>query len=132
MDLTSIPLFDLADRRLTWLDRRQQVLAENIANVDTPGFSPRDLADFASTLEQAASSGLARTNARHLPGIADDDLLQSRSHPSGRDPDGNAVGLDAQLTKVADTQTAQALVTSIYKKYLDMFALALGRGASGA
>lgn len=131
MDLTAIPLFALADRRLTWLDQRQQVLAENIANIDTPGFSPRDLPDFASTLGQAAASGLARTDPRHLPGAAEDDLL-SRAQPSGRAPDGNAVGLDAQLTKIADTQTAQALVTSVYKKYLDMFAMALGHGAAGS
>ncbi|MGH7154399.1 MAG: flagellar basal body rod protein FlgB, partial [Acetobacteraceae bacterium] len=73
-----------------------------------------------------------RTDPRHLPGVADDDLLGSPAQPSGRAPDGNAVGLDAQLTKVADTQTAQELVTSVYKKYLDMFAMALGRGTAGS
>lgn len=41
--------------------------------------------------------------------------------------DGNAVTLDQQLTKVADTETAQALVTTIWKKYMGMFSIALGR-----
>jgi flagellar basal-body rod protein FlgB len=47
--------------------------------------------------------------------------------PKSRAPDGNTVALDEQLTKVADTQTTQTLVTMIYKKYVGMFSLALGR-----
>ena len=38
-----------------------------------------------------------------------------------------AITLDEQLTKVADTDTTQALVTSIWKKYMGMFNMALGR-----
>ena len=43
MDLLKGSVLDLADRRLRWLDRRQQVLAQNIANADTPGWTARDL-----------------------------------------------------------------------------------------
>jgi flagellar basal-body rod protein FlgB len=46
-------------------------------------------------------------------------------------PDGNAVALDEQLVKVADTQTTHELVTAIYKTYLGMFRTALGSGSSG-
>jgi flagellar basal-body rod protein FlgB len=46
-------------------------------------------------------------------------------------PDGNAVALDEQIVKVADTETTHALVTAIYRKYLGMFATALGRTSSG-
>ena len=45
-------------------------------------------------------------------------------------PDGNAVALDEQLVKVADTETAHALVTTIYRTYLGMFNTALGRSSS--
>ena len=52
---------------------------------------------------------------------------RSRTHA----PDGNAVALDEQLVQVADTQTTHSMVTAIYRKYLGMFAMALGRGGSG-
>jgi hypothetical protein len=41
------------------------------------------------------------------------------------------VSLDEQLTKVANTGTQQSLVTAIYKKYLGLFSLALGRSGQG-
>ena len=47
-------------------------------------------------------------------------------------PDGNAVALDEQLVKVADTETTHALVTTIYRTYLGMFNMALGRSSSRA
>jgi flagellar basal body rod protein FlgB len=43
--------------------------------------------------------------------------------------DGNSVSLDQQLTKVADTETTQALVTTIWKKYVGLFNMALGRSS---
>ena len=43
MDPKRIGLFDLAERRLAWADRRQAVLAQNIANANTPGYKPHDL-----------------------------------------------------------------------------------------
>ena len=47
--------------------------------------------------------------------------------PSERAPDGNAVSLEEQLTKVADTEHAHALVTNLYKKYVGLFQTVLGK-----
>ena len=126
MDPTSIPLLDLAERRLAWADRREAVLAQNVANADTPGWHPRDVAPFSAALG-TASADLARTDPAHLAGTVDPDLLAGNAKPAGREPDGNAVSLDQELTKVADTQTTQSLVTAIYKSYLGMFRTALGQ-----
>ncbi len=130
MDPTDLALFDLADRRLGWLDRRQQVLAENIANADTPGRAARDLPSFAASLKTAMRPGMVKTAAAHMAGTADDLLAETEPRPSERAPDGNAVSVDEQLTKVADTETAQSLVTGIYKTYMTMFSLALGHSTS--
>lgn len=127
MDPTRISLFDLAESRLAWADRRQAVLAQNVANADTPGWRPRDVAPFATVLADAADIGLARTDAGHLAGTVDPDLLAGpAARPTGTEPDGNAVSLDQQLTKVADTETTQSLVTAIYTTYLGLFRTALG------
>ncbi|HJS85209.1 MAG TPA: flagellar basal body protein [Acetobacteraceae bacterium] len=131
MDPTRIALFDLAERRLAWTERRQAVLAQNIANADTPGWRPRDVAPFAARVDQAGA-GLARTDPRHLVGTSDTSGLAKPIRPTGHQPDGNAVSLDQELTKVADTDTTQSLVSAIYHTYLGLFRTAIGQGgASG-
>ena len=129
MDPSSLPLFDLAQRRLAWTDRRQEVLAQNIANLNTPNWQAKDLKPFAQALAGTAAPAMARTDPGRLAGTQDtgaQSLLTTRA--SAREPDGNAVSLDEQLTQVADTATSQAIATTLYKKYMSMFSLALGYG----
>lgn len=127
MDPQHIGLFELAERRLDWTARQQAALAQNVANADTPGFRPREMVAFADTLSQVAGATPARSNPLHLAGTLSDqaDLLAPRTQV--RSIDGNGVTLDQQLAKVADAQTMQSLVTTIYKKYMGWFSLALGR-----
>ena len=130
MDPTQIGVFDLAERRLAWTDRRQAVLAQNIANANTPHYQPHDLPPFAAALGRTNAVAPVRTQPNHLAGssgAASQTEIVERART--RTLDGNAVALDAQLVKVAETQTAHALVTNIYKKYLGLFSIALGRGS---
>jgi flagellar basal-body rod protein FlgB len=127
MNSSGILVFDLAAQRLAWTERRQGLLARNIANAATPGFRPTDLNPFSQRLTRALAAEPIRTQAHHLEGTRDSLLQSSRSNSVVQAPDGNAVTLDEQLTKVADTETMQALTTSIYKRYMGMFKVALDR-----
>ncbi len=130
MDPKGIGLFDLAERKLRWADQRLSVLAQNIANANTPGFKPHDLKSFAETLGGSGTVVPVRTQPNHLPGTAgatSRNEVVDRSHIQS--PDGNAVALDEQLVKLADTETNHTLVTTIYRKYLNMFSMALGRNS---
>jgi flagellar basal-body rod protein FlgB len=125
MDASNIPLFALADRRLSWIDARQSVLASNVANADTPGWHSRDLKPFAATLG-AAGIVMARTDPGHLA-PAGGGGLPSAVQAGERAPDGNSVAIDQELVKIADTDAAHELVTNVTKKYLGMFRIAIGR-----
>lgn len=91
-------------------DQRQQVLASNIANADTPDYKARDL-DFRTTLQGAlkgapAAGGttLATTMPGHLagnPGLANDAGLLYRT-PAQGSVDGNTVDMDAERAAFAD------------------------------
>lgn len=71
-----------------------------------------------------------RTQPSHLAGTVQTGLASLASDPpKARGLDGNTVTLDQQLTKVADTETTQSLVTGIWKKYMGMFSMALGRSS---
>jgi len=125
MDFAHIPLFALADKRLAWIDRRQELLAENIANADTPGWRARDLLPFVKTLQQAGVA-LARTDPAHLVGDAGGDLRAEQDRTE-RAPDGNGVAIDQELKKVADTDSAHELVSLIDMKYLGLFRTVIGK-----
>ena len=124
---TDIGLFRLAEQRLAWVGRRQELLAQNVANASTPGYQPRDLPSFAKVLAHTSpEAALARTDPTHLAGS---NSAQSARliRPRERAPDGNSVSMEDQLTKVADTASTQELVANLYRKYHGMFRTALGR-----
>ena len=131
MDPTQISLFDLAKRRLAWAGKRQELLAQNIANANTPGYRPRDLQPFAATLDRATSTAPVRTQPNHLSGTVADAPQTVTVRAATHAVNGNEVSLDEQLEKVADTETTQTMVTTIYKAYLGLFNLALGRASTG-
>ncbi len=119
-------LFGLLERKLDWIDSRQRVLAQNISNADTPGYQARDVAPFAAMMDQFEVSPV-RTSPLHLAGLVQGTATR-RAVPGERAPDGNAVGLEDQLTKVADDEGAQAVTSNLWKTYMGMFMTALGHG----
>jgi flagellar basal-body rod protein FlgB len=121
-------LLALAERRLAWLDRRQSVLAQNIANADTPEYRPRDLAPFRAQLDRALQPPLARSQPGHLagrPGPAEAGREDRR--PPEEVPDGNAVSIDREALRVAETDTAHALAMAVHRSFTGMFRMTLGR-----
>jgi flagellar basal-body rod protein FlgB len=125
VDPTSTDVFELAQRRLAWLDRRTAVLAQNVANADTPGWQAKDLPAFSAALGQAGVTPL-RTNPMHLAGtVAEDPTARPIGGESSAD--GNSVQLDVELSKLSDTENAQALVNNLWQAYVGLFSTALGK-----
>lgn len=116
------PTLQLLERGMGVALARQGVTSANVANLDTPGYVPRDV-DFQAALEAARaepSSLPRRTHAQHLgPAFSGDGSLrdvpveESPDLPPGLD--GNAVDLDTQMTRMAQsalTYQASARATS--------------------
>jgi flagellar basal-body rod protein FlgB len=125
-DVSQIPLFALANQRLAWIDQRQQVLAQNIANIDTPGWRTRDLTPFDASLAHA-NLELTRTDGAHLAGAAGGGGTAGRAQVVEQAPDKNGVSLDKELEKVAESDTAHELVTELTRKYLGLVRTAIGK-----
>jgi len=117
----------LAERRLGWLDRRQAVLAQNVANADTPGFHPRDLTPFGRELAGHLRLVLARTQPGH--GAGSPAIAGARPDRRAGEvaPDGNAVSLDREAVRIAETDTAHQLAMAVHRSFAGMFRIALGR-----
>jgi flagellar basal-body rod protein FlgB len=132
MDLSKLPLFRAMAQRMTWLGERQQVLAQNVANVDTPGYTPQDLKkpDFRALVATASSSQvpLARTQKLHLAGTAPTTSFKAEAQRNGeRSPSGNAVSLESEMMKVSETATDFALTSNLYRRQVAILKAALGR-----
>ncbi len=126
------PLFALISERLRWLGARHTVLAQNVANADTPGYRPSDLIPFVRTLREPPRPSpptLARTSARHLAGSAPALSPDPRSRAVGSyetAPSGNAVVLEEEVQKLAQNQLEHRLATQLYARHLAMLKTALG------
>lgn len=82
---------------LTGLDMRQQAIADNIANIETPGFLAKEVA-FEDSLRAAAAEG--------EPGAASFDV--SRSLAATR-LNGNNVNIDVELMANSEVKLRQSL-----------------------
>lgn len=128
-------LFELFSARLRWLGQRQVVLGQNISNADTPEYRPRDLsgAAFARLVERHAGGSaklpLDTTNGGHLGGLQMARIdLGAREQDTTFEiaPNGNAVVLEEQMAKMAETALDHQLTNNLYGKYLGMVRTALG------
>jgi flagellar basal-body rod protein FlgB len=122
MTQLSMDIFSLAEKRLNWIDKRQDVLAQNVANVNTPGYTARDLQPFSTYLaaqQQAEASGAPLSSSATTP--------KKDKKVAGLTMDGNSISLDTELEKVADTDTAQQLAMDLYKKYETLFKTAIDK-----
>ena len=129
-------IFEAIARRMTWLGQRQRVLAQNIANADTPDFIPQDLkhGPFEGVLRRSLSPVQpAATHPDHLQGAskpvgsAEQDDQSERFETA---PSGNSVVLEQQLINVSETQMDYQTMTNLYRKHAQMLRMALGRGGS--
>ncbi len=136
MAITSIPILSMLRTRLQWSQERQRVLAENVANADTPSFRARDLAPLkfdtpgTGTAASLTTVSLARTESGHMAGIGQSDFAfrtQSEGNYEVR-PTGNAVNLEQEMMKVAANQMDYQAVTALYSRSLSLIKTALGKG----
>jgi flagellar basal-body rod protein FlgB len=127
-------LFALISARTRWLAQRHGVLTQNVANADTPDYRPRDLkpAEFGKLLGGSAAAArplpLALTQASHVAGSGTrrQEIDARRVDGYETAPAGNAVVLDEQLGKLAETQLDYELTTNLYRRQVGMLKTALG------
>ena len=133
LGIGNLTLFGVVKKRLAWLTQRQEVLAQNIANSDSPRYRPRDLKPFRFKeliRRENAEMNLVATGPGHLAGRRTrirDFAEQKERLPYETAPDGNAVILEEQMQKINESGLSHRLTTELYKRHLNMFRMALGR-----
>lgn len=135
MNLTDIPLLAGLREKMSFLNARGKVLAENVANADTPNYKARDLkpTDFRAILAgegrsiQAASAGVRVADPRHIAPTVDGGMayrVEVRPDAEGS-VDGNRVSIEDQMMKVSDTRMQYELASNLYRKAMGLLRIAI-------
>jgi len=129
MDVSKSSLFSGLAARLQFLSARTSVVAENIANADTPGYVARDLKapDFKSA---ASAHALRVSDPRHHSGPKGSaGSTKTVLAPDGEASlDGNKVSLETQMMKLSETRMDYQLASGVYRKAVDLIRLAARGG----
>ena len=140
--MAGLRLFDTTHRLLELSLRgraaRHEVLSANIANVDTPGYRPRDL-DFNATMRAAAQSGAQgssetpqRGDAAATAGLDLKSAIYEPEYPDSRHGedrlDGNAVSLDRQMALITENSLAYETSLTLLSRALAGLRYAIGEG----
>jgi flagellar basal-body rod protein FlgB len=131
----------IADRTIAALQKsldlraqKQQVIAGNIANAETPGYSARKLS-FEDNLRKAISSpemSGRKTNAKHFPigssGISRVQGTITKQTSANALGDGNSVSVDDEMFDLAENQLLYEAGSQILKKKFSMLKFAASNG----
>ncbi|MDP2086936.1 MAG: FlgB family protein [Gemmobacter sp.] len=104
---------------------RQNVIARNVANADTPGFRARRLPDFAEVW-QAQGQTLRGTRAGHLS-VSRQREIQSTPDSRNLSPNGNSVSLETEMVAAAEARQAHDFALAIRRTLSGAIRTALGR-----
>ena len=145
MNLDEIPIMGMLKNRLGYLSQREGLIAQNVANADTPGYSPKDLKPFTlpgasagSGLQMAqpssgasAASGMSQpsmTSAAHLAGTLSSagsgKWKPFKTSDTETTLDGNKVVLEDQMAKMTESRMDYEAAIGFYQKSLAMLRLA--------
>lgn len=132
MALSSISLFSALAEKMRWHQARQGVLAENIANADTPGYIERDLTpfSFADEMKSVATVTTTTTSPTHISVSSGGETegFGSESSPFEITPSGNGVTLEDEMMKVSGNDMDYQTVTALYTRSMAILRTAIGRG----
>lgn len=126
--------------RLSWLSQKQEVISQNVANANTPGYLARTVDEprFADILNSSTqrpvkttqNQTMRKTNSKHMslgssssnnkPNIVVDKNASSSS------TNGNTVVLEEQVMEMAKTQLEYSTTINLYRRHMGLIKSALG------
>lgn len=126
-------IFDVLAQKMSYLSQKQALLAENVANVDTPGYKQLELKPFSfGEAMKQASGTMVTTDPRHIvpASMAGTNAQSVKSKDTDVLPSGNTVDVEQQMAEVSKTSVDYQTMTSIYHKMTSLFKIAIKGSAT--
>lgn len=127
-----IQLFELASKQAEWLSVRQEVVATNIANANTPKYRAQDISSFDAVMQSTSGKmGMAKTHPAHFGAS---DLSESISvvnndlnNEIGVQESGNTVSLSDEMTKTGEIKRQHELNAALVRNFHRMMLMTVKR-----
>ncbi|MCR6673742.1 flagellar basal body rod protein FlgB [Devosia ginsengisoli] len=135
MGLMNMPVFSALTDKMRWHQTRQGLLAENVANAETPGYRGRDLAQYDFADRQAGFSSAAVTTTATQPMHFSVSSSEGGAFGAQRmanfeiTPEGNGITLEDEMMKVTTNLMDYQAATSLYQKSIKILRTAMGKQA---
>lgn len=127
----SLAFFKTASALAQHASTRQTVIAQNIANADTPDFKARDVASFSESMTDTGRSvNLHATRPGHVSSSTSNaqEPLMAEDSLGDASPNGNTVSLETEMVKSSEVKQQHELAVATYRSGMDLLRTALGRG----
>jgi len=128
--LDKIEIFGMANNMAVHAAKRQNVVAQNIANADTPGFRALDVNSFADSYRQD-NDGLQMRVTRPQHALTDQGRspdINTFAVSGPTSPNGNSVSLETEMVKAIEVRQQYDVAMSVYSTSLNILRTSLGRG----
>lgn len=125
-----LTVFQSAQAMAVHAGQRQAVIAQNVANADTPGYVARDLPNFTDVYAPSGESAFLQraTRSAHMNGNLSNDFgSTAEKDKSFASPDGNTVSLETEMLRATEVKRQHDRSLAIYKSALNILRSSLGR-----
>jgi flagellar basal-body rod protein FlgB len=123
----SLDIFRTAAAMARHAGARQAVVAQNIANADTPGYRARSLAPFAESYSTAPGASMRATRPGHLRAEGSVTTARPEFTDDEPSPNGNTVSLETEMLHGVEVAREHSRALAIYKHALGIIRSSLGR-----
>ncbi len=116
----SLEIFKMSSAMASHAGRRQALVAENMANVDTPGFKAQRMPTFADLTETPDQHPpLRASRTKHLYGAGAEMMHARMSYDeSSPSPDGNTVSVETEMLEAVSVKREHDRALAIYRSAL--------------
>jgi flagellar basal-body rod protein FlgB len=116
--MDQVYLFGIASQRSSWLANRQTVVAENVANASTPGYTSKDISSFTEVLDTTGME-ISRSSDMHLASLGRSRGENTTAAQTSWDVthSGNSVIIEQEMLKAGEISRSYALNTSVMKAF---------------
>ncbi len=122
MFIPGVEVLGLGREYMRYLGVRQKILAENVANADTPQATRKDLVSFTDALRTVATSRPATTHPAHFASLPGTPEFRENRRAEGYalEISENDIVLEQEMVAASEVRQAYAMAARVMRSMTDM------------
>lgn len=124
----SLSIFQTASAMAKHAGARQAIIAQNVANADTPNYEARTLPAFSEMVHQGTEISVKQSRVGHMVNTSQDVTSTQRGHSRTEPaPNGNSVSLEEEMMNSINVTREHDRALAIYRHAMTVLRTTLGR-----